>query len=125
VAAVHAVHTASFPTDVEARLVDLLRSAGRLPVSLVAEMGDAVVGHVAFSPVTAVSGAVGVGLAPVAVVEPHRRRGIAAAFCSAVVRPPISPMTSHGPRRWRGPGVVDIWKSRKYYGNMGRVVITE
>src|SRR6516164_11525726 len=83
VAAIHAVHAASFPTDVEARLVDLLRSAGRLPVSLVAEMGDAVVGHVAFSPVTTASDAVGVGLAPVAVVEPHRRRGIAAALVRA------------------------------------------
>jgi putative acetyltransferase len=83
VAAVHAVHTASFPTDVEARLVDLLRSAGRLPVSLVAEIGDAVVGHVAFSPVTTASGAIGVGLAPVAVVESHRRQGIAAALVRA------------------------------------------
>jgi len=82
-AAIHAVHAASFPTAAEARLVDLLRFAGRLPVSLVAEMGDAVVGHVAFSPVTTASGAVGVGLAPVAVVEPHRRRGIAAALVRA------------------------------------------
>jgi putative acetyltransferase len=79
-AAIHAVHAASFPTDVESRLVDLLRVTGRLPVSLVAEIGDVVVGHVAFSPVTAVSDAVGVGLAPVAVAEPHRRRGIAAAL---------------------------------------------
>jgi predicted N-acetyltransferase YhbS len=29
-AAIHAVHAASFPTDLEARLVDLLRAAGRL-----------------------------------------------------------------------------------------------
>jgi putative acetyltransferase len=82
-AAIRAVHAASFPTDVESRLVDLLRAAGRLPVSLVAEVGGVVVGHVAFSPVTAASGAVGVGLAPVAVVEPHRRRGIAAALVRA------------------------------------------
>ena len=82
-AAIHAVHAASFPTDVESRLVDLLRSAGRLPVSLVAEIGDAVVGHVAFSLVTTASGAVGVGLAPVAVAESHRRRGIAAGLVRA------------------------------------------
>jgi putative acetyltransferase len=43
-AAIHAVHAASFPTDLEARLVDLLRAAGRLRVSLVAEVGGAVVG---------------------------------------------------------------------------------
>ena len=76
--AIHAVHAVSFPTDLEARLVDHLRAAGRLTVSLVAEVGGAVVGHIAFSPVTAASGAVGAGLAPVAVVEPHRRRGVAA-----------------------------------------------
>jgi hypothetical protein len=35
------------------------RAAGRLPVSLVAEVGGAVVGHLAFSPVTAASGAAG------------------------------------------------------------------
>ena len=78
VAAIHAVHAASFPTELEARLVGLLRTAGRLPVSLVAKVGGAVVGHIAFSPVTAASGAAGAGLAPVAVAEPHRRQGVAA-----------------------------------------------
>ena len=77
-AAIRAVHVASFPTDLEARLVDLLRAAGRLRVSLVAEVGGAIVGHIAFSPVTAASGPAGAGLAPVAVIEPHRRQGIAA-----------------------------------------------
>jgi putative acetyltransferase len=83
VGAIHAVHAASFPTDLEARLVDLLRAAGRLRVSLVAEVGGAVVGHIAFSPVTAPSGTAGAGLAPVAVTEPHRRQGIAAALVRA------------------------------------------
>jgi putative acetyltransferase len=78
VAAIHVLHAASFPTDAEARLVSLLRAAGHLPVSLVAEVDGAVVGHVAFSPVMAVTGAVGAGLAPVAVSGPHRRQGIAA-----------------------------------------------
>lgn len=82
-AAIHAVHAACFPTDLESRLVDLLRGAGRLSVSLVAEVGGAIVGHVAFSPVRAGSGAVGVGLGPVAVTEPHRRRGIAAGMVKA------------------------------------------
>jgi putative acetyltransferase len=82
-AALHAVHAASFPTDAEARLVDALRAAGRLPVSLVVEAGGAVVGHVAFSPVTAATGAVGAGLAPVAVLEARRRRGVAAELVRA------------------------------------------
>ena len=45
--AIRAVHTASFPTPEEARLVDLLRAAGRLTISLVAEDDGVVVGHVA------------------------------------------------------------------------------
>jgi putative acetyltransferase len=78
--AIHAVHVVCFPADAEARLVGLLRAAGRLIVSLVAEVQGTVVGHVAFSPVTAADGSVGAGLAPVAVVEAHRRRGVAAAL---------------------------------------------
>jgi len=77
-ARIHAVHAAAFPTTAEARLVDQLRAAGSLRVSLVAEVGDVVVGHVAFSPVTASSGAAGAGLAPISVVDSYRRRGIAA-----------------------------------------------
>jgi putative acetyltransferase len=78
VAAIHAVHVASFPTDVEARLVDLLRARGHLTVSLVAEEDGRIVGHVAFSPVSTATGAIGIGLAPVAVLPSHRRQGIAA-----------------------------------------------
>lgn len=75
--AIRAVHVASFPTRVEASLVDALRAAGRLSVSLVAEEDGGVVGHVAFSPVTLPGTADGVGLAPVAVLPAFRRRGIA------------------------------------------------
>jgi putative acetyltransferase len=77
-APIHAVHAASFPTDLEARLVDRLRATGQLAVSLVAEVDGAVMGHIGFSPVTAASGAAGAGLAPMAVVKPQRRQGIAA-----------------------------------------------
>jgi len=79
-AAIHAVHVACFPSDLEARLVDLLRGAGRLSISLVAEIGGGVIGHVAFSPVTTATGA---GLAPLAVAEPHRRHGVAAELVCA------------------------------------------
>ena len=77
-AAIFAVHAECFPTPAEARLVDLLRSAGRLSISLVVEDESRIVGHVAFSPVTAATGDVGLGLAPLAVLGSHRRRGIAA-----------------------------------------------
>lgn len=82
-AAIFAVHAGSFPSDAEARLVDLLRAAGRLIVSLVAVADDRIVGHVAFSPVTVANesrGAMrspGIGLAPIAVIESFRRRGVA------------------------------------------------
>ncbi len=83
VAAIREVVTACFPSDAEARLVEALRLDGALVVSLVAVEHDVVVGHVAFSPVTAESGARGVGLAPLAVVASHRRRGIGEALCRA------------------------------------------
>ena len=72
---------AAFPTDAEARLIGLLRDQGDLTVSLVAEdAAGALLGHVAFSPVTTAAGHRGIGLAPVAVAEHARRRGVAAAL---------------------------------------------
>ncbi len=82
-AAIHRLHAACFPTEAEARLVDLLRTGGRLLVSLVAEVDGTIAGHVAFSPVTAASAAAGAGLAPVAVTKAHRCRGIAAGLIRA------------------------------------------
>ncbi len=80
--AIATVHREAFPSDVEARLVDALRDAGHLAISLVAEEGDAIVSHVAFSPVR-IDGPDprdGLGLAPVAVLPSSQRRGIAAAL---------------------------------------------
>lgn len=78
-AAIHALNLAAFGSDAEARLVDALRANGGLSVSLVAILEGAVVGHIAFSPVTIASEAHvvrGVGLAPMAVAPTHQRRGI-------------------------------------------------
>jgi putative acetyltransferase len=77
-AAIHAVHAAAFPTAAEAGLVDALRTAGRLSVSLVGVVDDRVVGHVAFSPVALADTPGGLGLAPVGVRPAFQRRGIAA-----------------------------------------------
>jgi putative acetyltransferase len=74
--AVRRVHQQAFPTDVESRLVDLLRDAGHLSLSMVALVDDEVVGHVAFSPVSVDSTSVGWGLGPVAVLPEHQRRGV-------------------------------------------------
>src|SRR5439155_14993537 len=83
VAAIHAVHAGCFPTEGEARLVGLLREAGHLRVSLVAEVNHEIVGHIAFSPVMAADNFVGAGLGPLAVIAPQRRRGIGAALVRA------------------------------------------
>lgn len=79
VAAIHALNAAAFPTDAEARLVDVLRANGALTLSLVAIEAGEVVGHIAFSPVVVETGGPavhGVGLAPMAVAPSRRRQGI-------------------------------------------------
>jgi len=84
--AVFAVQRAAFGRDDEARLVDRLREAGAARISLVAERGGELVGHVLFSPVR-VRGDGGereaVGLAPVAVLPAHQRAGIGDALVRA------------------------------------------
>jgi putative acetyltransferase len=68
----------------EAAIVDALREAGALAVSLVADEGGAIVGHVAFSPVTVNGQDIGwYGLGPVAVLAGKRRRGIGEALIRA------------------------------------------
>jgi putative acetyltransferase len=77
-AAVRQVHASAFPSPAEARLVDRLREGGKALVALVAEVDGAVVGHIVFSPVAVEPPAdgQGVGLAPLAVLPGHQRRGI-------------------------------------------------
>ena len=79
VAEIHAVNQAAFPTEAEANLVDALRDSGRLLISLVAEDGGQIIGHIGFSPVTmslATGISSGIGLAPLAVVPARQRQGI-------------------------------------------------
>lgn len=61
----------------EPYIVEALRAAGALTLSLVAEREGAVVGHIAFSPVRVSDGTPGwYGLGPVSVLPAHQRRGI-------------------------------------------------
>ncbi len=67
------------PSLNEARLVDMLREAGKAWVSLVAIGAGKIVGHVLFSPVSiavAPENFRGVGLAPVAVLPAYQGMGI-------------------------------------------------
>lgn len=62
-------------------IVNALRQAGQLSVSLVAEQGGSVVGHVAVSPVDISTGAVGwYGLGPISVAPAQQGRGIGSAL---------------------------------------------
>ena len=68
----------------EPAIVDRLRIAGALTLSLVAEMDGAAVGHVAFSPVAISDGSKDwFGLGPISVEPPHQKEGIGSALVDA------------------------------------------
>lgn len=85
-AGIHELLAAAFPTSGEALLVDDLRAADVLPVSLVASEGGAILGHVGFSPVSirpSGNAALVWALAPLAVAPSAQRRGIGSALVRA------------------------------------------
>jgi len=113
-AAIHQIHLAAFPTSAEARLVDALRAAGRLSLSLVAEHRGAMVAHVAFSPVTLdeypnLEG--GLGLGPIAVVPDRQRQGVG----SALMRAGLAASAA------AGAAFVVVLGEPAYYGRFGFV----
>src|SRR5262245_48756412 len=78
-AAIRRVNEQAFGRSAEADLVDALRARGRISLSLVAERGGEVVGHILFSPVrvdSARGSIAGLGLAPMSVLPAHQRTGI-------------------------------------------------
>jgi putative acetyltransferase len=61
----------------EQYIINALRKAKALTVSLVAEIDGKIVGHIAFSPVSISDGATGwYGLGPVSVLPEHQKKGI-------------------------------------------------
>ena len=77
--AVFAVNEQAFDSDLEARLVDALRSAARPLLSLVAEIAEQVVGHILFTPVEVERNPARrkvMGLGPMAVLPRLQRQGI-------------------------------------------------
>lgn len=108
--AIHDLVASCFDTPAEATLIEQLRSAGRLIISLVEEQGGQLVGHVGFSPVTIDNRVTdGLGLAPLAVAATHRRRGIGA----ALVRAGLAAC------RNRDAGFVVVLGDPAYYGRFG------
>lgn len=86
VAAIHSLTREAFKDHphsdgTEHFIVDRLRSAGALSLSLVAEVEGVVVGHVAFSPVEFSDGSAGwFGLGPVSVLPSFQGQGIGGAL---------------------------------------------
>jgi putative acetyltransferase len=80
--AIEAVTTSVFlnaphTNHTEHHIVNALRKAGKLAISLVAVADDTVIGHVAASPVSISDGAsVWFGLGPISVIPDHQRRGV-------------------------------------------------
>ncbi len=75
--AIHHLNLAAFENGPEAVLVDALRISCEEYLAFVAEEYGAVVGHILFTPVTVDgSDATGMGLAPMAVLPSHQRKGI-------------------------------------------------
>ena len=80
-----AVNVAAFETPAEADLVDALRAQARPLVSLVAEEGGTIAGHIMFSPVTLPGhpALTVMGLAPMAVAPARQRAGLGSALVRA------------------------------------------
>ena len=76
--AVRSLICAAFASAAEAELVEALDRAGDTQLSLVAEAGEQVVGHVLFSRMAAPFAAL--ALAPLSVAPGHQRQGIGSAL---------------------------------------------
>ena len=99
----HSVHTEQF-------IVNALRTAGALAVSLVAEMGGNVVGHIAFSPVTVADGSEGwYGLGPISVLPRFQKQGVG----KSLIRQGLSMLAAAGAK-----GCVLVGDPG-YYGRFG------
>lgn len=100
IAAISAVTAAAFEsleisTHTEPFIIEALRAAGALTLSLVAEVDGRVVGHIAFSPLTVSDGtSKWYGLGPVSVLPECQRRGIG----KALIRAGLSRLRAAGAR---------------------------
>ena len=78
---VAAFETLEISNKTEQFIIKALRAAKALTVSLVAELNNEVIGHIAFSPVTVSDGTLNwYGLGPVSVLPEYHRQGIGTAL---------------------------------------------
>ncbi|WP_439628482.1 GNAT family N-acetyltransferase [Shinella sp.] len=105
-----AFKTAPYADGTEHIIIDRLRAAGALTLSLVAEADGVVVGHVAFSPVTVSDGSTDwYGLGPISVDPTRQGEGIG----SKLVREGLAQLQALGAR-----GCV-LLGNPTYYGRFG------
>jgi putative acetyltransferase len=101
--AAHTNHTEHY-------IVNALRRAGKLAVSLVAEADGAVVGHIALSPVSISDSASGwFGLGPISVLPQRQRRGVGSQLMHEALRV----------LRGRGASGCVVLGEPEYYGRFG------
>ncbi len=84
--AIHTLTDRAFGTPGEAKLIDALREAGAVVLSMVALDGDQVVGHILFSPISIVGDSgrqASIALAPMSVHPNQQRQGIGSQLVSA------------------------------------------
>ena len=78
---ISAFKTLEISNHTEQFIIEALRAAKALTVSLVAEMDDRVIGHIAFSPLTISDGTRNwYGLGPISVLPEYHRQGIGKAL---------------------------------------------
>ena len=114
--AIRSVHLAAFPEGERDLISDvavkMLTEAASPPVlSLVAEVDDIIIGHVAFSPVTSRDSKEHLGhiLAPLAVSPSHRKRGIA----SQLIKSGVERLSE------LGSGVLLVYGDPDFYSRFG------
>ena len=82
VAAIRDVNASAFGQNLEANIVDALRSNGAVLLSLVAILQGRVVGHIMYSPAS-VGSTMGAALGPMAVLPAYQRQGIGSRLIDA------------------------------------------
>ncbi len=110
--AIFHVNQRAFGRDNEARLVNKLRGENAITLSLVAQVDEAIVGHILFSPVTIRDGETewqALGLGPVAVLPEFQKQGIG----SKLIRAALAEL------KMRGHGVVIVLGHAEYYPRFG------
>jgi len=106
-AAVHAVVASAFGQPDEADLVEQLQADGDVVVSLVAEAGGDIVGHILLSAMRAPFRAL--GLAPVSVIPARQGTGVGSALIGEAIRL----------AREAGYAAIFVLGDQAYYGRFG------